>query len=568
MKKTIQKNLLLAVLASLSWMSSQAQPLEWGGRFGGIGEDVVRKLYVDPAGNSYTTGYFTDNADFDITSGQQMATSNGFFDVFVQKTGPDGNLAWVKSFGSMSPEYGTGITADAQGNVYVTGVFDTDTDFDPGTGTHILSSNGQQDIFLVKLDAAGNFSWAGNVGGGAYDESTSVGVDGAGNIYLSGYFNDTADFNPGPGTFEMTAAGMNDNFVAKFSASGELIWAKQYGSAEFEAALAMQVTAAGDQYITGFYNGTADFDPGAGVFEMTASASSNTGFLLKLNNAGDFQLARSFAGTENVISYDIDLDASGNIYLAGNFAGTIDLDPGAGSTTFTSVQYNGFVVKLNTAADFVWGKTIASAESVIPYTVDVNTFGYVMTSGFIETNTDFDPDPVDVFELALSSGNAMGAFISILDGNGDFVNALEFGGCNFADYHGAYTDADNNIYVAGAFETTVDLNPASLVTQTVAAMDFRDNYLLKLESIVFVSIPETEKEAGLSLFPNPAGNVTVLQVNSALIGETYNIYDHTGRIATTGRIESEVTSLDVSTLSKGLYVLHLQNGARLKFAKS
>jgi hypothetical protein len=568
MKRTIQKNLLLGLFSSLSWMGTQAQPLEWGGRFGGIGEDVVRKLYVDPAGNSYTTGYFTDSADFDITTAQHMATANGFFDVFVQKTGPGGNLIWAKSFGSTSFEYGTGVMADAQGNVYVTGVFDTDTDFDPGAGEHILSTNGQQDIFLVKLDAAGNFSWAGNIGGGAYDESTAVGVDGAGNVYLSGYFNDTADFNPGPATLEMTSAGMNDNFVAKFSSDGELIWAKQYGSPDFEGALSMKVTASGEQYITGFYNGTADFDPGAGVFEMSAPGSGNTGFLLKLNSAGDFQLARSFGGTDNVISYDVDLDAAGNIYLAGNFAGTIDLDPGAGTVAYTSAQYNGFVLKLDPAANFVWAKNIASAEAVMPYTVDVNAFGYVTTSGYIETTTDFDPDPVTVFELALSSGNAMGAFISILDSNGDFVQAMEFGGCNFADYHGAYSDADNNLYVAGAFETTVDLNPALPGMQATTAMDFRDNYLLKLEPIVFLEVPETGKEAGFSLFPNPAGDVAVLQVNSAFIGEGYVVYDQMGRMAMKGNITSEINPLDVSALSKGMYVLHLQGNAQLKFVKN
>ncbi len=91
---------------------------------GGIGEDVVRKFYVDAAGNSYSTGYFTDSADFAISGTPHMLTSNGFFDVFVQKTGPDGNLLWAQPMGGASFDYGTGITADAQGNVYVTGVYE------------------------------------------------------------------------------------------------------------------------------------------------------------------------------------------------------------------------------------------------------------------------------------------------------------------------------------------------------------------------------------------------------------------------------------------------------------
>lgn len=567
MKKRIQQQLLASAFIGLSVMGAHAQSFGWGGRFGGIGEDVVRKLYVDPAGNSYTTGYFTDSADFDVTPGQQMITSNGFYDVFVQKTGPDGNLIWATSFGSASFEYGTGITADAQGNVYVTGVFDTDTDFDPGVGTTILSSNGQQDIFLVKFDPSGNFSWAGNVGGGGYDESTSVGVDAAGNVYLSGYFNDTADFNPGPGTLEMIGAGMNDNFVAKFTPGGQLIWARQYGSSEFEAAVSMKVMGNGDQYITGFYNGTVDFDPEAGVFPMTASFSNNSGFLLKLDSAGHFQLARNIVSTGNVISYDIDVDAFGNSYLTGYFSGTIDLDPGAGSTTYSSVQYDGFVLKLNSSADFVWGKVIESAEAVIPYSVDVNAYGYVMTSGYMETTTDFDPDPVDVFELSISSGNAMGAFISILDDNGDFINALEFGGCNIADYHGAYTDSVNNIYIAGAFETTVDINPDDQITETIAAMDFRDNYLFKLLP-AFASVPDGIADMEWSLFPNPATDVTVLKVSSELIGGTYVVSDHTGRVIQTAKLSSETVLLDVSGLSSGVYIASINGNKSLRFVRN
>jgi len=555
-EKNMQRNVMIATGLFLAFGAS-AQTFEWGGRFGGIGEDVVRELYVDPSGNSFTTGYFTDTANFAIMGAGQNIVSNGFYDVFVQKTAPDGNLVWAKGFGSTSFEYGTGITADAVGNVYVTGVFDTETDFDPGTGTALLTPNGQQDIFLVKLDPSGDFLWAWNVGGGGYDESTSVGVDGNGDVYLSGYFNDTADFDPGTDTYEMIGGGMNDNFVAKFSAAGDFLWAKQYGNDQFEAALSMKVTADGDQYITGFYNGTVDFDPGTGTSELTGSAFNNTGFLLKLNSSGDFQFARSFAATNNVISYDLDLDDSGDIYLTGSFAGTIDLDPGTGTDYLTASQYNGYVLKLDASGDYVWGKIIESTEAVTPYSVDVNTLGHVMTSGYIETTTDFNPDPSETFELSLSSGNAMGAFLSILDNDGNFINAFEYGGCNFADYHGAYTDADNNIYISGAFETTVDIDPDTAVTDEVTAMDFRDNYLLKLEP-VFTSVPEIfGAESALSLFPNPVVETAQLSANSELVGESYVVCDQSGRQVLSGKLTAEHMTLDVSGLSKGVYILRV-----------
>jgi hypothetical protein len=160
----------------------------------------------------------------------------------------------------------------------------------------------------------------------------------------------------------------------------------------------------------------------------------------------------------------------------------------------------------------------------------------------------------------------MGAFISILDNSGSFINAKEFGGANFADYHGAYTDAANNIYISGAFETTVYLDPLGMLTQSITAMDFRDNYLFKLKP-AFASVLEIESKDP-ALFPNPVSDVAALIVHSKQIGETYVICDQTGRSVMTGMIPSEKVSLDVAGLSQGIYLLSLNGSEPLRFVKN
>ena len=189
-----------------------AQSYEWGGQFGGTGEDVVKKMHVDAEGNSYVTGYFTDPADFDITNDESNLTANGFYDVFVQKTNTEGGLEWAVSVGGSMFDYGTGITTDNQGNVYVTGYYDETVDFNPGGDEWLLTSQGGGDIFILKLTSDGEFVWAKSIGGTGYEESTAIGVDELGNVYILGYLYETVDFDPNLGEVLLTSQGGSDTF--------------------------------------------------------------------------------------------------------------------------------------------------------------------------------------------------------------------------------------------------------------------------------------------------------------------------------------------------------------------
>jgi Ca2+-binding RTX toxin-like protein len=108
---------------------------------------------------------------------------------------------------------------DGSGNVYTTGHFSGTADFDPGAGTFDLTSAGGDDVFVSKLDADGNFVWADQLGGTSDDVGRGVAVDGSGNVYTTGYFSATADFDPGAGTFDLTSAGGYDVFVSKLEAA-------------------------------------------------------------------------------------------------------------------------------------------------------------------------------------------------------------------------------------------------------------------------------------------------------------------------------------------------------------
>src|ERR1035437_774923 len=205
-------------------------------------------------------------------------------------------LLWAKSMGGTNNDVGWSIATDASGNVYTTGNFQGTADFDPGAGVFNLTSAGSDDIFISKSDASGNLLWAKSMGSTGSDIGNSIALDASGNVYTTGYFYGTVDFDPGAGIFNLTAAaGVNNIFISKLDASGNFVWAKQMVGAGGSSSQFIILDASGNIYTTGAFNGTVDFDPGAGVSNLTAASGADI-FISKLDASGNFVWAKSFYG--------------------------------------------------------------------------------------------------------------------------------------------------------------------------------------------------------------------------------------------------------------------------------
>ena len=279
--------------------AAHGQDFVWAKGMGGTRSDFATGVAVDGSGNVYTTGYFWGTADFDPGAGTFNLTSAGGFDIFVLKLDSDGDFVWAKQMGGAdSSEFAHGVAVDGSDNVYTAGLFQGTVDFDPGAGTLNLTAD-FFDMFVSKLDSDGNFVWAKQMGGAGFEIAFGVAVDGSGNVYTTGSFVLTADFDPGAGTFNLTSAGGTDAFVSKLDSDGDFIWAKQMGGASpDEPKGGVAVDDSGNVYTTGQFHGTADFDPGPGTFNLTASGTSHDIFVSKLNKDGDFVWAKQMGGGE------------------------------------------------------------------------------------------------------------------------------------------------------------------------------------------------------------------------------------------------------------------------------
>jgi len=407
----LQKAMLLGLIFLIFNSSSTAQDLAWAKSMGGSFWDSGQSITVDGAGNVYTTGYFRDTVDFDPNSGVSNLISQGQYDIFIQKLDAAGNLLWAKSMGGTSDDRGESIAVDGFGNVYTTGRFYNTVDFDPNSGVSNLISQGQYDIFIQKLDTAGNFLWAKSMGGTNTDEGYSITIDGSGNVYTTGFFRGTVDFDPNLGVSSLISQGGDDIFIQKLDAAGNLLWAKSMGGTSTDKGESITVDGLGNVYTTGrFRSNTADFDPNPGVSNLIGQGQYDI-FIQKIDTAGNFLWAKSMGGTDNDYGFSTTVDGLGNVYTTGTFHNTVDFDPNSGVSNLTSLIYSDiFIQKLDAAGNFLWAKSMGGTTSGAwdkGHSITVDGFGNVYTTGVFSGTVDFDPNSGVSNLITLGGGQSM-----------------------------------------------------------------------------------------------------------------------------------------------------------------
>ncbi len=387
-------------------------------------------------------------------------------------------FGWARQFGGAQEDVGYDVAADGAGNVYVAGYFNGVVDFDPGAGVANLTSDGAEDIFVAKFDNTGSLIWARRIGGGGEQRARAVTVDASGNVYATGSFAGTADFDPGTGVSNLAASGEYSAFVAKLDGSGNFVWAKMLGGSGYAEGAGIAVDANGNVYSAGRYSGQTDFDPGAGVTNSSPVGDDDI-YVSKLNSSGNFVWVRSMGGTANEAAAGLALDAAGNVYATGSFEGTADLNPGSGTFNLTSAGGSDvFVSKLDSFGTFVWARRFGGSASDYGYSIAVDGNGNVHTAGSFVGSVDFDPGGHIV---RLNSGGGDDAFVSKLNSLGAFVWAGRIGGVDVQRGAAVTVDGGSNVYVAGLFRGTADFDPGAGVFSLSAAGE-DDAFVAKLAS--------------------------------------------------------------------------------------
>lgn len=488
---------LLLFLIVLSSFAIDAQTFEWVSGFHGNSNIKVNSIDVDQSDNSVITGQFNGTIDLDPGAGVSEFTSAGQEDIFICKLDPTGGLVWGYTIGSSGVDYGTSIDIDDLGNIILTGEYSSTVDFDNGLNVNALTAISGEDQFILKLDSNGDFIWVKSIDAAASDANRSIKVNGTGDIYLTGNFVGTVDFDPNIGVQSLsTTGGFQAAYILKLDANGDYVWANKIEATSTTYGFSLGL----DQdkpVITGGFMGTVDLDPGAPVVNETSNGVRDI-FVLKLSESGLYEWSAAIGGSGQDTGWAVAVDENGNSYVTGSFGGTVDFDPSNQTSELVGAAAEIFVLKLNSIGNYVWAKAIGGSTSNLGLSIDVDHLGNCYTTGYFYGTADFDPS---LNTQSLTASGTHDAFLSKLDSNGNHVWAYQLGGAGIDQGWAMRVGNNLDIYTTGFFEQTVDfdIGPSA---ENLTSTNARDGFVHKIGQCASLSSFITETACDTYLAPD------------------------------------------------------------------
>lgn len=352
----------------------------WAKSAGGSSDDYSYDVSTDASGNLYLTGYFQSPT---ITFGTTTLTNAGFGDLFIVKYDVNGNVLWAKRTGGTSVDGGTSVSTDANGNVLMTGSFQSPTII---FGTTTLTNAGSSNIFIVKYDANGNVLWAKLAGGTSDDIAYDVSTDASGNSFITGNFNSpTIIF--GADTLTNSNAGSSDIFIAKYDASGNVLWAKSAGGNSVDDASGVSTDANGNVFMTGYF---LSFTITFGTTILTnASAGFEDIFIVKYDSNGNALWAKRAGGglINDDVGFSISTDSNGNALMTGYFESPTITFGTATLTNTSAGDADIFIVKFDTNGNVLWAKSAGGTNDDFGHDIFTVANGSSYITGLFQSPT-------------------------------------------------------------------------------------------------------------------------------------------------------------------------------------
>ncbi len=337
---------------------------------------------------------------------------------------------------------------------------------------------------LISVQAQYNYEWTAHFGGTNTDYSYALAVDNEGNVITGGEFRYTIDFDPSEeGEAPITVSSSPNGYISKLDANGAYVWARVI---EGEArVLDIHTDNDGNVYACGRFRQTVDFLQGAEEWLLTSIGQYDM-FLAKYSADGDLEWVFGIGGIYQDYMTGITVDANGDLVVCGKFTDAVDFDPSKEIEelieTGGNTQWDSFVAKYDSDGNYIWARKFEGDGLQEAAGVHVNSDGDIIMAG--QFSTEIDCDPSDDNELIFESGSELDwqGYIVKLTADGDLVWAKSFGSATHEWLSGVSIDELDNIYVAGAFNSTADFDPGEAVFNMAAEGSTSDGYVSKFDT--------------------------------------------------------------------------------------
>ncbi|TNF23734.1 MAG: hypothetical protein EP329_26730 [Deltaproteobacteria bacterium] len=405
----------------------------WAACGGGSYDDAANGVGHDDLGDIYVTGRFGGSADIDCCENNDpftepgacehsldaMGGSSDFEDVFLAKWSADGRVQWAVSAGSYGSDSGEDVATDSVGRSVVVGYHSGDQEVGARFGEQTLGGHGGKDVFVARYDKNGGLLWVRGSGSSFDDAANAVALDGAGGVYVTGYFAASFVWDDDTTAFDADGVEGRSLFLLGLDAGGDSPWvltataSNGYGDVE---GTGVAVDGQGDVYVTGYFEG------GGAVFgDITVATQGGGADLFVAKASGGAWAWVAVASDDGLgdygddeVGFGVAVDRSGKAYVTGEFNGHVQfgafgLDSGCGysclpmAPELPSAPYlyggDGFVAKLSADGQWLWAKRFGGAGTGPTTSRDIglDPAGRVYTAGGFTGPATFDEVAVDGF---------------------------------------------------------------------------------------------------------------------------------------------------------------------------
>ncbi len=560
MKKLYRIGLILAIALN---SSAFAQDWDWVTHAGGLFSDRATCVRADSAGYLYMCGYFNGDADFD------GIPVTGYYDTdkstFIAKYDTLGNCIWVRqpeidwvNYTNYFDDRALGVAIDADGDVYIIGVFWEDIQLGPFYLVDAFGVSCCDQIYVAKLDSDGNWLWAHMLGSYADDQGQDIQVDQQGNVYITGYYAGTGTYgwssafyyDDGTEILPITASDADTAmFIAKLDTDGNFLWAEQIGKA-YGGGRRNDLVIDQNSHVycgAGFKgNQTISGTPIA----ATGGGLDHDVLVTKHDLDGNFVWVKTAGGSKDDRANGISSDQAGSIYLTGEFSdsayfGTHLLD--------NYKKRDIFAAKMDTDGNWIWAKKAGSNEGNERGTDIYSDASRIYISGQVGADATFG-------SVTTNSSDSLNAFVARISPDGMWLWALDGGGISREDRATSVTvGKTNRIYTCGFFEEV-----AQFGMHTEISGGNKDIFLARIiDDYTWVVGMEEVSPLASNVYPNPFTNELNVQLTIAEQAQTKCwLTDVNGRFVANAFDENLAPGahkipVNLQAFDKGIYLLHI-----------